>query len=194
MVQSVETKLREHLDRGGLGLPFHEKRTVSEVVNEITANQGGFVRGPALQAWDVTIDAISRMVEKSRADDVEQYGLAAIPNLEGTTAVGSIGTSAVFAARRPSGSSSAPPTSRSGPPATDVHQMDLQTIQMERQLLKARQDLLEKELESRMGATSMLEDFESSKARDSVAGASSRPPSGSKSMGKSAKIFPENMI
>ena len=44
-VAAVEGKLREHLERLGLGLPYHDDVTVAEVVNEITSYQGGFVAG-----------------------------------------------------------------------------------------------------------------------------------------------------
>jgi serine/threonine protein kinase len=44
-VETVEKKLEEHLESQGLGTPLLGKLTVQEIVSEITANQGGFVKG-----------------------------------------------------------------------------------------------------------------------------------------------------
>jgi len=45
VVKSVETKLCEHLDREGLGLPYKEHTTVKTTVGTLVANQGGFLEG-----------------------------------------------------------------------------------------------------------------------------------------------------
>jgi len=45
VVNSVELKLQEHLDRQGLGAPVSESVTVAAVLEALTKNQGGFVQG-----------------------------------------------------------------------------------------------------------------------------------------------------
>jgi len=47
-VLSVEEKLREHLDKQGLGAPMSDKLSVSEVWNKIRAHQGGYLEGSGL--------------------------------------------------------------------------------------------------------------------------------------------------
>ena len=44
-VNSVELKLREHLDHQGLGAPITNYVTVASVLDGLTQNQGGFVQG-----------------------------------------------------------------------------------------------------------------------------------------------------
>ena len=44
-VDQVETKLREHLDRQGLGAPLETRPTVAQVLQSITKCQGGKVEG-----------------------------------------------------------------------------------------------------------------------------------------------------
>ena len=44
-VESVERKLRDHLDREGLGLPLKDTDTVRSILGTIVANQGGFLEG-----------------------------------------------------------------------------------------------------------------------------------------------------
>jgi len=44
-VRSVELKLREHLDSQGLGAPICANTTVKTVLEGLTKNQGGFIRG-----------------------------------------------------------------------------------------------------------------------------------------------------
>eukprot|EP00607_Mallomonas_marina_P010574 CAMPEP_0182422392 /NCGR_PEP_ID=MMETSP1167-20130531/8069_1 /TAXON_ID=2988 /ORGANISM="Mallomonas Sp, Strain CCMP3275" /LENGTH=705 /DNA_ID=CAMNT_0024600411 /DNA_START=348 /DNA_END=2465 /DNA_ORIENTATION=- len=44
VVESIESKVRDHLDREGLGLPYKETQTVKSIVTDITSNQGGFIQ------------------------------------------------------------------------------------------------------------------------------------------------------
>ena len=60
-VGSVEGKVREHLGRQGLGLPLSSTDTVQGIMNEITANQGGFVRGDICKALEVVCTSIVAM-------------------------------------------------------------------------------------------------------------------------------------
>jgi serine/threonine protein kinase len=61
-VVSVEQKLREHLDREGLGAPYENEMSVSDVMKEVLANQGGFVVHDPDTAWNTVVDSIVRMV------------------------------------------------------------------------------------------------------------------------------------
>jgi len=45
VVESVETKLKEHLNREGLGLPYTEDMSVRDILTTILSNQGGFYCG-----------------------------------------------------------------------------------------------------------------------------------------------------
>lgn len=45
VVKSVENKLREHLDREGLGSPYLEGVTVKSTLSTLLSNQGGFFEG-----------------------------------------------------------------------------------------------------------------------------------------------------
>jgi len=65
-VDSVEHKLREHLDREGLGLPYKEENTVKNIVTTVTANQGGFLQGDAKDAIPALVAAIVNMREVLR--------------------------------------------------------------------------------------------------------------------------------
>jgi serine/threonine protein kinase len=44
-VYSIEEKLRDHLEKQGLGSPILENMTIKEIVNSITACQGGILKG-----------------------------------------------------------------------------------------------------------------------------------------------------
>ena len=69
-VDSVEHKLREHLDREGLGLPYKEENTVKSIVDTVTSNQGGFLQGHAEDAIPPIVAAIMKMREVVRAGPV----------------------------------------------------------------------------------------------------------------------------
>jgi len=50
-VDSVETKLREHLERAGLGVPLVDKATVAFVMGCISKHQGMFIQGIGADAF-----------------------------------------------------------------------------------------------------------------------------------------------
>jgi serine/threonine protein kinase len=60
-IGSVESKVREHLDRHGLGLPLEGNRSARDVVGAVVANQGGFLRGDPDVAVGVIADTIVKM-------------------------------------------------------------------------------------------------------------------------------------
>jgi hypothetical protein len=64
-VASVEAKLREHMDRQGLGLPLHDSQTVPEVLREITRYQGAFVEGDLASSAKEVVDEIREMIAGS---------------------------------------------------------------------------------------------------------------------------------
>jgi hypothetical protein len=61
-VLSMEQKLRDHLDREGLGAPFEDEMTVADITKEILASQGGFIVHHAETAWNTVVEQIVRMV------------------------------------------------------------------------------------------------------------------------------------
>jgi len=63
VVKSVETKLCEHLDREGLGLPYKEHTTVKTTVGTLVANQGGFLEGDLVSAVETISQTIVGMVK-----------------------------------------------------------------------------------------------------------------------------------
>jgi serine/threonine protein kinase/Leucine-rich repeat (LRR) protein len=80
-VVSVEQKLMEHLDREGLGHPLEESMTVSSVVSEVLANQGGFIVGQPAKAWDDVVTEITRMISVTSSRHVqEEAQLISSPN------------------------------------------------------------------------------------------------------------------
>lgn len=66
-VNSVEIKLREHLDREGQGLPFKEFMTVKMVLNEILANQGGFMEGNLSISLNKIVTSIMTMYHNTKS-------------------------------------------------------------------------------------------------------------------------------
>ena len=60
VVAAVEAKLWFHLERQGLGAPLRESLSVSDILNELTANQGGHVKGPG--DGETEFIAISRVI------------------------------------------------------------------------------------------------------------------------------------
>ena len=66
-IDSVEYKLREHLDREGLGLPYKEENTVKNIVTTVTANQGGFLQGDPKDAIPALVAAIMNTREVVRS-------------------------------------------------------------------------------------------------------------------------------
>jgi serine/threonine protein kinase len=61
-IGSIESKLREHLDRHGLGLPLEGSRSARDVVGAVVANQGGFLRGDPDAAVGVIAETIVKMI------------------------------------------------------------------------------------------------------------------------------------
>jgi serine/threonine protein kinase/Leucine-rich repeat (LRR) protein len=62
VISSVESKVREHLDRHGLGLPLEGSRSARDVVGAVVANQGGFLRGDP----GVAVGVIARTIADMR--------------------------------------------------------------------------------------------------------------------------------
>ena len=61
-VESVEAKVREHLDRQGLGAPIESNVTVKKVLSSIMSNQGGFIEGMDEVAFVNVINTILDML------------------------------------------------------------------------------------------------------------------------------------
>lgn len=89
-VTSVETKLLEHLDREGLGQPYEETMTVSAVVGEVLANQGGFIVGNPESSWSGVVTEVRRMIDvtnvKRKREVVEETNIT--QNVRPSTAGG----------------------------------------------------------------------------------------------------------
>jgi hypothetical protein len=68
-VNAIEQKLQEHLSRQGLGYALTTKMTVSGIVEQVIANQGGFLRGDpevAIQQICELIVTIKRTVAEKK--------------------------------------------------------------------------------------------------------------------------------
>ena len=63
---NVESKLREHLEREGLGLPVVDELGVKDILARITRNQGGFLRGEFSTGIANIVASITDMVENSK--------------------------------------------------------------------------------------------------------------------------------
>jgi len=85
-VDEVETKLREHLDRQGLGAPLETRPTVAQVLQSITKCQGGFVEGTG--ALELLLEGIADKVQGMMADLDIAVGAAG-----GVSGGGAFGTS-----------------------------------------------------------------------------------------------------
>lgn len=66
VVQSVETKLREHLDREGLGMPYKDENSVRSVLTTVLSNQGAFIEGDVIGSLSIAVTSISKMRKRSR--------------------------------------------------------------------------------------------------------------------------------
>ena len=62
MVNSVEEKLRHHMESQALGTPIVPDRTVASVVGAITACQGAFIVGPADATFAAAAASIAKML------------------------------------------------------------------------------------------------------------------------------------
>lgn len=69
-VAAVEAKLREHLDRVGLGEPVKAENSVRSVLNTLTENQGGFVEGLEVDAIGKVANNIFKMVRNLKGDSI----------------------------------------------------------------------------------------------------------------------------
>jgi len=63
-VDSIEEKLRDHLDREGLGSPFQETLTVKQILTIVLANQGGFWVDDPVAAVNTLSDTIVSMTKQ----------------------------------------------------------------------------------------------------------------------------------
>jgi hypothetical protein len=66
-VASVERKLREHLDRVGLGLPLNDKMTVKEIYESMMSTQEGLVAGELSDAVESVLSRIAKMANLTRS-------------------------------------------------------------------------------------------------------------------------------
>jgi len=64
VVESVEVKVREHLERQGLGTPYKETATVKTVANIVLQNQGGFLQDDPAVAVKAIADTVEQMVRR----------------------------------------------------------------------------------------------------------------------------------
>jgi len=83
-VESVEHKLREHLDREGLGLPLKESDTVASVLGRVLSNQGGFLEGEfksAVKTISNTIELMVNLPKDSSRDKLSITQSAPAPRL-----------------------------------------------------------------------------------------------------------------
>ena len=62
-LNELESKLREHLDREGLGYPYKDADTARSILDGILSNQGGFIEGDLSIAVDQTCNRIREMVQ-----------------------------------------------------------------------------------------------------------------------------------
>lgn len=84
-MDQVETKLREHLDRQGLGEPLETRPTVAQVLQSITKCQGGKVEGTG--TLESLLQGIADKVQGMVADLGRGVGAA------GGASAGAFGTS-----------------------------------------------------------------------------------------------------
>ena len=61
-IQTVEEKLRHHMESQALGTPLEPDRTVKSVVGAITACQGAFIVGPADATFAAAAASIAKML------------------------------------------------------------------------------------------------------------------------------------
>jgi serine/threonine protein kinase len=76
-IASVEAKLKEHLNRQGQGLPLEDNRSVKDIVESITGNQGGFLRGEPNQSLEVICQAIVQMRKQIQFKKFEEQNAVA---------------------------------------------------------------------------------------------------------------------
>ena len=66
VVASIESKVKEHLDKQSLGTPMLPEMPVTTILDRITCNQGVIIEGFIENAFDGMIDIIVKMVEEYR--------------------------------------------------------------------------------------------------------------------------------
>ena len=67
VVESVEAKLKEHLSREGLGLPYTNRMPVRLILNTVLANQGGFFAGERKTFILVVVASVTDMVQRFKS-------------------------------------------------------------------------------------------------------------------------------
>ena len=63
VVNAVELKLREHLDREGLGSPYKDEETAASILQQVLSNQGNFIEGELCAAVEDVCTKIKKMVK-----------------------------------------------------------------------------------------------------------------------------------
>eukprot|EP01042_Synura_sphagnicola_P001882 gene1882-2217_t len=63
VVNAVELKLREHLDREGLGSPYKDEETAASILQQVLSNQGNFIEGELCAAVEDVCTNIKKMVK-----------------------------------------------------------------------------------------------------------------------------------
>jgi hypothetical protein len=64
-VKQVEEKLVHHMESMALGMPLETNKTVKDVLSGITANQGFFLQGEGIEAFEKATNEIIAMIETS---------------------------------------------------------------------------------------------------------------------------------
>ena len=98
VVNSVEVKLREHLDHQGLGAPVISNCTVKNILHLLTTNQGGFIQGPGGDSFRSVVDTIQVMVEQIKSSALGPNGFKFTSFNGNDLSVGN-GVSAIIAAK-----------------------------------------------------------------------------------------------
>ena len=65
-VQQVEEKLLHHMESMALGMPLETNKTVKDVLNGITANQGFFLQGEGVEAFEKATNEMIAMHDNSK--------------------------------------------------------------------------------------------------------------------------------
>jgi hypothetical protein len=68
-VESVEVKLLEHMYSQALGEPLEKKKTVKSTLDDILANQGGFIEGDGVEAFKAVAERILAMIHESNKEE-----------------------------------------------------------------------------------------------------------------------------
>jgi serine/threonine protein kinase len=79
-VNSIEKKLRDHLDKQGLGSPLHYSMTIKEIVHAITACQGGFLKGDCDIVLPNICESILKMCSSAVKERANVGAVAPLPS------------------------------------------------------------------------------------------------------------------